>query len=71
MSSPSLVMAQIASQDGVPFIGSGEGTICPKCPPQIESGLETLNRYVLSHYSFAANVGDWTVYRKVGAPGPP
>jgi hypothetical protein len=71
MSSPALVMARIDSPDGAPFIGSNEATVCPRCSPEIESRLETLNQYVLSHYIFVANVGDWTVYQRVGEPGSP
>jgi hypothetical protein len=68
---PALVMAEVDSTIGVPFIGSGKETVCATCPSEVELELERLNQYVLRHYRFEANVGTWTVYRRLGETGSP
>ncbi len=62
---PELIITQKTSQQGLPYLGLDENSICSDCPADIRAGVLAFKQYVSQYYQAYTDVETWAVYRRL------
>ncbi len=61
---PQLIIQQVNSSAQLPSFTAAVNDLCSGCSAEARAGLKELKAYIEAHYTFAAQIYDWLVFKR-------